>query len=138
MVITEEIDLTLESDFASEYNKWLKPVRVRVREDSSLFREDQLPVLTGLIAHITLKNNFFTDHHDRDSFIFSLYDSYINILGEDRRAMSIVHEADPYAAYFLGGITCDCCGVELNLLNSNGYSLCQKCSVRVNTQMKLN
>lgn len=138
MVITEEIDLTLESDFAAEYNKWLKPQRARDREYSDFWNDDLLPVIMGLVGYINASNMFFLDHHKRDSFVFSLYDSYLNILGEDKRALSVIHDADPYAAYFWGDSGCDCCGVELNVLNSGGYSLCQKCYVKEEAPMELN
>jgi len=137
MAITEEIDLTLESDFASAYDKWLKPERARLREDSDVLGGDL--IIDDFFRHISASAQFFPDGKVEERVIQETIDFYFYLFGNSPAFMARLTELDPYAAYFWGyGITCDCCGKELSILNSDGYSLCVGCRFREAKGMEIN
>ncbi len=129
MAITAEIDLTLESDFASQYDKKLRPDRMRRREDSNLFEKP----MRFLLLEILLRSNynpFFQDGEWKDRILDHTLNFYYSLFGMSPRLLRNWGELDPYAPYFFGaGIFCDCCGVELNILNTGLY-ICCKCEKR--------
>lgn len=127
MAITTEIDLTLESDFAGEYDKWLRPDRVRERERCELFPKAMIPI-SVMLACISHSAFFYDDNK------YKLLDYFLNfyyeLFGMSPKLLSRWGEMDPYAPYFFGaGIFCDCCGTELNILN-NDHFLCNRCHSR--------
>lgn len=128
MAITEKIDLTLESDFAGEYYKNLRPDRVRERERSDLFSESLIPisVMMACIVH----NAFFYDDSENKLLDYTL-NFYYELFGMSPKLLVMAGRLDPYAPYFFGaGMFCDCCGIELNILNTGRY-VCTKCDKRL-------
>lgn len=135
MAITTEIDLTLESDFASEFDKRLKPDRARQREDSNLFSKTRIQ-LSDMILRVSF-NSFFQDGKWKEKIIEDTLNCYYGLFGMSPKLLKRWGELDSYAPYFFGaGIFCDCCGVELNLLNSDVY-LCSRCNGRYNEYLTI-
>ncbi len=133
MAITIEIDLTIESDFASQYDERLIPDRVRRQQGKDFFPSPSIPL--GWLLNITF-NSFFKDWK-QDDVLESTLSCYYMLFGMSPKLLKRWGELDPYAPYVFGaGIMCDCCGDELNILNKGDY-ICGRCEKRFDKSMEI-
>ncbi len=134
MAITAEIDLTLESDFASEYDKSLLPDRIRRREQNNFFAKPMV-----ILSDIMLQTRFNPFFQSREQDILEdTINCYYMFFGTSIQFLKRLGEFDPYACYYFGaGIFCDSCGADLNVLNRAEY-LCNECERWNGDYMKIN
>ena len=118
MAITEEIDLTLEADFAGEYFPHLLPVRVRQQEGGLFAARPDFDVEFT----IRVVNAHFHNHNEERQLSADIVRFYAECFGDVEAGK--MH--DPYYLYW-SGVMCDRCGVEMNLITKGAYGLCTNC-----------
>ena len=132
-MITEDIDLTTEQIFASDYNKRLLLDKHynyhRETNESSVFTaiySSDSPWIRSISDNDLLFDSFthglfMMPEKNHDSYEEQFF-AYKRIFGEFMpydRALSTPWE-DPYFAYHAyNGVRCDQCGVDLNALNKS-------------------
>lgn len=134
MAITTEIDLTLESDFAAEYDRNLLPVRARPSREN--FWGENTIRINGRIIDLDRCYEFdfgisflsyFFDTESKARLYDWILNFYTELFGLSLRLSKMWEKFDPWAMYwFMDGMICDRCGKELNLITRK-YSLCDRC-----------
>lgn len=129
-MITEDIDLTLDSMFSELYVPEIeRKHNTTIQSNKSIVDSDNLfyktiwsdYALNSVYVHAILYGTQYDDILMEDTIetyhsVFGEYPIYTNYL-------------DPYFYYFQGaGVSCDCCGKKLQILNKKlSNTLCEDC-----------
>jgi len=139
MAITEEIDLTINSEFAGDEDETLLPWPIRQMRRNEFFTERRLILgIDGLVLHFDSSElPFFKENEDP---VQADIDAYIMFFGMCKEAFMRWEKLDPYAYYMFGaGMTCDRCGCDLSFFNRGASrTLCQECEVYDEEDFRIN